>query len=55
VLRRNTFAVACNLGPEPVAVPVGGEVVLAWEQPTVGESTVLPGHSFAILRVPQVR
>ena len=35
---------------EPVTVPVAGEVVLAWEQPTVGEATVLPGHSFAILR-----
>ncbi len=50
VLRRGAFAIACNLGTEPVAVPVGGEVVLAWEPPTVGEATRLPGHSFAILR-----
>jgi maltooligosyltrehalose trehalohydrolase len=50
VLRRGAFAIACNLGTEPVTVPVGGEVVLAWEQPTVGEATRLAGHSFAILR-----
>jgi maltooligosyltrehalose trehalohydrolase len=49
-LRRGAFAIACNLGTEPVTVPVRGEVVLAWEQPTLGETTVLPGHSFAILR-----
>jgi maltooligosyltrehalose trehalohydrolase len=50
VLRRGAFAIACNLGPQPVSLPVAGEVVLAWDEPTVGESTVLPGHSFAILR-----
>ena len=32
-------------------VPVSGEVVLAWGVPAVeGSQTVLPGHSFAILR-----
>jgi maltooligosyltrehalose trehalohydrolase len=50
MLRRGAFAVACNLGTEPVSVPVTGEVVLAWDEPTVAESTVLAGHSFVILR-----
>jgi hypothetical protein len=31
-------------------VPVAGSVVLAWDEPTIGEATVLPGHSFAVLR-----
>ncbi|MDT5107951.1 MAG: maltooligosyltrehalose trehalohydrolase [Mycobacterium sp.] len=52
VLRRGAFAVACNLGTEPVSVPVTGEVVLAPDEPAVGaETTRLGGHSFAILRV----
>jgi len=50
VLRRGAFAIACNLGTEPTTVPVSGEVVLASAAPTVGETTELPGHSFAILR-----
>ena len=50
VLRRGAFAIACNLGTEPVTVPVTGEVVLASAEPTVGEAAQLPGHSFAILR-----
>jgi maltooligosyltrehalose trehalohydrolase len=50
VLRRGAFAIACNLGTEPVTVPVSGEVVLASAAPTVGETTELQGHSFAILR-----
>jgi maltooligosyltrehalose trehalohydrolase len=50
VLRRGAFAVACNLGAEPVSVPVTGEVVLASDQPVVSDSTELPGHSFAVLR-----
>jgi maltooligosyltrehalose trehalohydrolase len=50
VLHRGAIAIACNLGEEPVTVPVVGEVVLASEQPSVRESTVLQGHSFAILR-----
>ncbi|MDT5125726.1 MAG: maltooligosyltrehalose trehalohydrolase, partial [Mycobacterium sp.] len=52
VLRRGAFAVACNLGRDPVSVPVTGEVVLAPDEPAVGaETTRLGGHSFAILRV----
>jgi maltooligosyltrehalose trehalohydrolase len=50
VLHRGAFAIACNLGPNPATVPVSGEVVLASAEPTVGETTELPGHSFAILR-----
>ncbi len=49
-LRRGAFTIACNLGTEPVSIPVTGEVVLAWDQPTVTDATRLPGHSFAILR-----
>ncbi|BBZ28381.1 malto-oligosyltrehalose trehalohydrolase [Mycolicibacterium madagascariense] len=49
-LYRGAFAVACNLGTDPVTVPVTGEVVLASTEPTVGEHTTLPGHSFAIVR-----
>ena len=50
VLHRGAFAIACNLGAEPVTVPISGEVVLASAEPTVGDATDLPGHSFAILR-----
>jgi maltooligosyltrehalose trehalohydrolase len=50
VLWRNAFAVACNLGEQTAVVPVTGELVLAWDEPAVGDSTVLPRHSFAILR-----
>jgi maltooligosyltrehalose trehalohydrolase len=50
ILRRGAFTIACNLGTEPVSIPVTGEVVLAWDQPTVTDATLLPGHSFAILR-----
>ncbi|PQM47506.1 Malto-oligosyltrehalose trehalohydrolase [Mycobacterium talmoniae] len=51
VVRRGRLAIACNLGAEPVTVPVAGELVLAWGEPELGaERTTLPGHSFAILR-----
>ncbi|MDR3659422.1 MAG: malto-oligosyltrehalose trehalohydrolase, partial [Mycobacterium sp.] len=50
VMHRGGFAVACNLGGEPAEVPVTGDVVLASTEPQVGESTLLQGHSFAILR-----
>lgn len=50
-LSRGQLRIACNLGAEPVTVPVGGEVVLAWGEPTgSGGGTVLEGHSVAILR-----
>ncbi len=51
VLRRGRLAICCNLGVSPVTVPFTGELVLAWDSPRVGaDSTVLEGHSFAILR-----
>jgi maltooligosyltrehalose trehalohydrolase len=51
VLRRGGLSIACNIADSPVAVPVSGEVVLASDGPYVSSSsTVLPGHSFAILR-----
>jgi maltooligosyltrehalose trehalohydrolase len=51
VLRRNQVAIACNLGGEPVTLPVSGELLLAWDAPDIGESTSeLPAHSVAVLR-----
>ena len=50
VMHRGAFAVACNLSEDPVSVPVTGEVVISWGTPESGAATVLPGHSFAILR-----
>ena len=51
VLSRGQLRIVCNLGAEPVTVPVAGEVVLAWGEPTAGDAgTVLEGHSVAILR-----
>ncbi|OMB96803.1 malto-oligosyltrehalose trehalohydrolase [Mycobacterium sp. NS-7484] len=51
VLHRGTVSIACNLGADPVSVPVTGELVAAWDVPEVGaDATALPGHSFAVLR-----
>jgi maltooligosyltrehalose trehalohydrolase len=50
VMHRGALAVACNLGEASATVPVAGSVVLAWDEPAVGQSTVLPGHSFVVLR-----
>jgi len=51
VMQRGALAIACNLGTEAVDVPVTGEVVLAWGEPTVGaKSTRIEGYSFAVLR-----
>jgi maltooligosyltrehalose trehalohydrolase len=51
MMRRGGLAIAYNLGTEAVRVPVTGELVLAWDSPGIGAgSTVLEGHSFAILR-----
>ncbi|WP_299562550.1 malto-oligosyltrehalose trehalohydrolase [uncultured Mycolicibacterium sp.] len=51
VMRRGAVAVAVNLGPGPVTVPVTGTVLLAWGEPMPGpESTRLDGHAFAVLR-----
>ena len=52
VLRRGRLRIVCNLGDGPVAVPVTGEVVLAWGEPAVDtDRTVLEGHSFAVVAV----
>lgn len=51
VTHRGALAIACNLGTEPVDVPVAGEVVLAWTPPTEGASTTrIDGHSVVVLR-----
>ena len=51
VMHRGSLAIACNLGTAAVDVPVTGEVVLAWGEPTVDAKTMrLEGHSFAVLR-----
>ncbi|KZS60074.1 malto-oligosyltrehalose trehalohydrolase [Mycobacterium pseudokansasii] len=51
IVRRGRLRVACNLGAEPVPVPVTGQVVLAWGEPAVdADHTALEGHSVAILR-----
>jgi maltooligosyltrehalose trehalohydrolase len=51
VMHRGTLAIACNLGTEPVDIPVSGQVVLAWDDPpSNAQSTRVDGHSFAILR-----
>ena len=51
VMHRGSLAIACNLGTDAVDVPVTGEIVLAWGEPTVeAKGTRLDGHSFAILR-----
>jgi maltooligosyltrehalose trehalohydrolase len=51
VLHRGGLAIACNLGARAAAVPVTGEVVLAWETTQPDEkTTTLAGHSFAVLR-----
>lgn len=51
MLSRGQLRIACNLGGEPVTVPVAGDVVLAWGEPSGSvDGTVLEGHSVAILR-----
>jgi maltooligosyltrehalose trehalohydrolase len=51
VMRRSRIAIACNLGEQPVTVPVSGEVVLAWGEPEAGaHGTRLPGHSVVVTR-----
>ncbi|MCV7153144.1 malto-oligosyltrehalose trehalohydrolase [Mycolicibacterium pyrenivorans] len=50
-MHRGSLSIVCNLGDRPVAVPVSGDVVLAWGEPAVdGVATRLGGHSVAILR-----
>ncbi|MCQ4119075.1 malto-oligosyltrehalose trehalohydrolase [Rhodococcus tibetensis] len=52
VVHRGALRLACNLGSDPVTVPVGGSPVLWWEPPKQDETasaTVVPGHSFVVL------
>ena len=50
-MHRGSLAIACNLNADEVTVPVTGEVVLAWGEPSVdADGTRLAGHSFAVLR-----
>ncbi len=50
-MSRGRLRIVCNLGTEPVKVPMAGDVVLAWGEPKFdSDSTVLEGHSFAVLR-----
>ena len=54
-LRRGRLVIVCNLGVDPVRLPLTGEVVLAWDAPSVaGHCTVLPGHSVAVMRAESV-
>ncbi|CAA0092173.1 Malto-oligosyltrehalose trehalohydrolase [Mycolicibacterium vanbaalenii] len=51
VMHRGALSIVCNLGEQPVDVPVGGDVVLAWGEPAIAaDSTGLPGHSVAVVR-----
>jgi maltooligosyltrehalose trehalohydrolase len=56
IMHRGALAIVCNLGSDPVSIPVTGDVVLAWDPPDAGVTetaaagTRLAAHSFAILR-----
>jgi maltooligosyltrehalose trehalohydrolase len=51
VMHRGSLAIVCNLNSEDVTVPVTGEPLLAWGEPTVDDdATRLDGHSFVVLR-----
>jgi maltooligosyltrehalose trehalohydrolase len=51
MIRRGGLTVACNLGTDPVTLPVSGEQVLCSEPIRAGDDgTELPPQSFAILR-----
>ena len=50
---RGRIGIACNLGTETVEVPVGGEVLAQWGEPTVGSvSATVPSHAVAVVRMP---
>ena len=46
VMRRGSLAIACNLGADPVDVPVTGEVVLAWGEPERRRENYSPTRAF---------
>ncbi|QUR67366.1 malto-oligosyltrehalose trehalohydrolase [Mycobacterium spongiae] len=52
MMRRGRLAIVCNLAADTVRVPISGELMLAWSSPHIdSNTTALPPHSFAILRV----
>jgi maltooligosyltrehalose trehalohydrolase len=55
VLDRGALRLACNLGPEPVTVPLDGEaarVLLSWGSATAsGGTATLPAESFALVEL----
>jgi len=56
VMRRGRLAFACNLSEGTVTVPATGEPVLCWGEPAIlADTTRLPGHSVAVLRLPDAR
>lgn len=51
VMHRGALSIACNLGADPVDVPITGDVLLAWDEPAVTDRvTRVVGHSVAVLR-----
>ncbi|HPY26206.1 MAG TPA: malto-oligosyltrehalose trehalohydrolase, partial [Mycobacterium sp.] len=53
VLRRGTVAIVCNLADAPATIPVTGRLLLQWGDSATGpDSTALPGHSVAVLKMP---
>ena len=53
VLRRGTVASVCNLADAPATSPVTGRLLLQWGDSATGpDSTALPGHSVAVLKMP---
>ncbi|MDF0529186.1 malto-oligosyltrehalose trehalohydrolase [Tsukamurella sp. 8F] len=50
-VHRGDFTLLVTFTPDGARIPIGGDPVLWWDEPeTSGNSTTLPGHSFAILR-----
>ncbi|TCN40067.1 maltooligosyltrehalose trehalohydrolase [Rhodococcus sp. SMB37] len=52
VVHRGAIRVVCNLGSDPVTVPVGGSPILWWDEPVVNRTrsaVLVPGHSFVIV------
>ncbi|MGE0215832.1 malto-oligosyltrehalose trehalohydrolase [Mycolicibacterium sp.] len=51
VMHRGALSIVCNLGDDAVDVPVVGEVVLAWDEPSIdSNATRLDRHSIVVLR-----
>lgn len=51
VVRRGAYRVVVNLAPDPVELPIAGEILLAWDDTTTLDDALhLPGESSVILR-----